>query len=86
MGSLVSPSVVNAKMEDFEVNALASAHNPPHVWYWYIDDTFTVLHQCAIEEFTNHINSLDPHIKFTIEEQDGYTSWTPVSSKMKMAT
>ena len=33
---------------------------------------FTILHQYAIEEFTNHINPLDPHIKFTIEEeQDG---------------
>ena len=73
MGSPVSPSVANAKMEDFEVKALESAStcNPLHIWYWYmyVDDTFTILHQYVIEAFTNHINSLDPHIEFTIEEE-----------------
>ena len=44
--------------------------NPLHVWYQYVDDIFTILHKYATEEFTNHINSLDPHIKFTIEEED----------------
>ena len=44
----------------------------PQVWYCYIDGTFTVLHMNLIEEFTNHINSLDPNIKFKLkEEQDG---------------
>ena len=58
-------------MEDVEVKARASAPNPLHVWYQYVDNTFTVLHKYAIEEFTNHM-CLDPHIKFTIEEeQDG---------------
>ena len=37
----------------------------------YVYDTFTVLHMNLIEEFTNHINSLDPNIKFMVEEQDG---------------
>ena len=30
-----------------------------------------MLHMNLIEEFTNHIDSLDPNVKFTIEEQDG---------------
>ena len=68
----MTPSVANAKMEDFEVKALASAPNPRYVWYRYIDNIFTVLHQYDIEKFTNHNNFLDQHIKFTIEEeQDG---------------
>ena len=69
---LKSPSVAYVKMENSEVKALASPPNPPQVWCWYVDDTFILHHQYAIEEFTNHINSLDPHIKFTMEdEHDG---------------
>ena len=34
-----------------------------------MDDTFTVLHEYDVEEFTEHINNIDPHIKFTIEPE-----------------
>ena len=36
MGSPVSHRIANAKMEEFKDKALASAPNPPHVWYWYV--------------------------------------------------
>ena len=62
-------------MEDFEEKAekaLDSAPTKPHVWYRNVDDTFMILHEYAIQEFTEHINSQSEHIKFTIEaEQDG---------------
>ena len=73
MGSPISPGVANLAMEDFEEKALDSASTKPHVWYHYVDDTFTILHEYTIQEFTEHINSQNEHIKFSIEaEQDGH--------------
>ena len=39
------------------------------MWLRYVDDTFTVFHEYDVEEFTEHITSIDPHIKFTIEPE-----------------
>ena len=69
MGSPVSPVLANLYMEFFEERALSTAVNPPWWWKWFVDDTFVILKQDKKEEFLHHINSVDPAIQFTTEEQ-----------------
>ena len=65
MGSPVSPIVANLYMEYFERKALASAINPPWVWYRFVDDTWVIQQQAQKQAFLDYINSVDPAIKFT---------------------
>ena len=39
----------------------------PKVWLRYVDDTFVVLESEESGQFLQHLNSLDPNIKFTQE-------------------
>ena len=70
MGSPVSPIVCNLYMEDLEQKAIQTAPHPPLWWYRFVDDTHTKLKKQHAEEFTNHLNSLDPDIKFTTEGEE----------------
>ena len=68
MGSPVSPIVANLCMETFEINALDSYNGTrPKLWLRYVDDTFAVLEREETDQFLQHLNSLDPNIKFTQE-------------------
>ncbi len=69
MLSPVSPLVANLFMEDFEERALASFPNPPRFWGCYVDDTFVIIEKEQLTPFTDHINTLHPAIKFTIEKE-----------------
>ena len=69
MGSPVSPIIANLYMEVFEERALSTAPHPPSLWFRYVDDTFTKIHEYYVEEFTRHINSIDPNIIFTTEPE-----------------
>ena len=50
-------------MESFEQKALRSASVSPKVWYRYVDDTYVVINKDKVQEFTDHINRQNPHIK-----------------------
>ena len=69
MGSPVSPIVANLYMEWFEETALQSFQYDITVWKRYVDDTFVALFESLIDDLTEHINSVDPAIKFTREEE-----------------
>ncbi len=39
---------------------------------WYVDDTMTVLKLSEVQDFTDHLNSFHPSIKFTVELEDNH--------------
>jgi len=69
MGFPISPFIANLYMERFEQEALASFDRPPELWFRYVDDTFSKLKEYDVTAFTEHLNSRDPHIKFTMEPE-----------------
>ena len=73
MGSPVSPIVANLFMEDFEVKALASAVVSPKLWFRYVDDTIVAQKKSQTDNFTAHLNTQHPSIKFTMEREENGT-------------
>ena len=68
MGSSVSPFVANLYMECFERKALRSAINPPRhsIGLWMTPGSSKK--QAHKQDFLEHLNKVDPAIKFTVEE------------------
>ena len=77
MGSPFSPIVANLYMEYLEQKALSTAPTPPRFWYRYVDDTFVIHKEVNKQGFLQHINSVDPAIRFTVEDnkEDGFISF-----------
>ena len=72
MGSPVSAILTNLVTEHVEEKALSSALNPPKWWFTYVDDSHVCVKRKHVDEFHWHLNSINPHIKFTIEiESEG---------------
>ena len=71
MGSTISPVVANLYMEYFDRKALTSAISPPWVWFRFMDDTWVIQQQAHKQAFLDHINNIDPAIKFTVEDTQG---------------
>ena len=67
MGSPVSPIVANLYMEYLEEKALSTAP-PPRFWHRYVDDTFVIHKEANKQGFLQHINGVDPAIRFTVED------------------
>ena len=67
VGSPVSLILANPYMEYFEGKALQSASHPPRYWFRFVDDTWVIQQKAHKQAFLDHVNSIDPAIKFTVE-------------------
>ena len=69
MGSPVSVVVADLVMEDVEERAHITYHSPPLFWKRYVDDVCTALPEKDIKEFKQHLDSIEPSIKYTMESE-----------------
>ena len=69
MGSPVSAVMANMVMEDLEERALTSLTNQPLFWKRFVDDVSTTTKPGSDQTFLEHLNSIEPCIKFTIERE-----------------
>ena len=67
MGSPLSCLLVDAVMKQFEAKAFETIR--PRLWIRYVDDTFVILKKSELDRFHQHLNTLIPGIKFTMEEE-----------------
>ena len=73
MGSTVSTVVANQVIEDVEKRAVSTIHSPPKIWKRYEDDTFVIINKNSIEDFLDHLNTIENSIKFTIKTEVDHT-------------
>ena len=58
-------------MEYFEDIALGpELPLPIKEWKRYVDDVFSIIPKGQWDTMLNYLNSIDPHIKFTVEQPD----------------
>ena len=69
MGSPVSVTIANMVMEYVEEKALSTFPSRPIFWKRYVDDTFTVLPEDIVYRFLEHLNQVEPSIRFTVEKE-----------------
>ena len=67
MGSPVSPVTANIYMEYFECLAIHTSSALIKWWFRYVDDVHSATRNDQVKKLQEHLNSIDPHIKFTIE-------------------
>ena len=61
--------MANLCMEEIEDTALKKSNMPPKKWVRYVDDVFSIIKKHVLTNFYNLLNSIDPHINFTTEQE-----------------
>ena len=79
MGSPISATVAGIVMEYIEEAAISTALHPPKWWFRFVDDSHACLKRNLVNVFHSHLNSIDPHLQFTIdlEKTNAYHFWIP---------
>ena len=68
MGSPIRSLITNLFMEEFGSKAISFAPSALRLWLWYMEDTFVIQQVEDSHQFLQqHIDSIDPHIQFTME-------------------
>ena len=67
MGSPVLPVVANIYMEYFESLSIPSSPTLIKWWFRNVDDVNSATRKDQVNKLQEHLNSIDPHINFTIE-------------------
>ena len=67
MGSPVSPVIINVYMEYFESLAIPSSPTLIKWWFRYVDDVHSANRNDQVNKLQEHLNSIYPHIKSTLE-------------------
>ena len=67
MGSSVSPVIANIYMEHFKSLAIPTFPTLIKWWFRYVDDVHSATGKDQVNKLQEHLNFIDPHIKFTIE-------------------
>ena len=49
--------------------AINTSEVQPKGWNRYVDDSFCIIKRNDVNSFHTTLNSIDPHISFTIEEE-----------------
>ena len=68
-GGPPSSIVAEIYMQATETTALTTTSHPPKVWERHVDDVFSIMRNSSLHDFFQHINSLHPKTKFTMETE-----------------
>ena len=83
MGSPISMIIANLVMQHLETKIMRNSEHDVLYWRRFADDTWVVLPEFQISKFLNFINSLEPTIRFTIENEDDRKSLTFLDVKIE---
>ena len=66
MGSPISPVLADLVMEVTEETAITTALHPFQMVFRYVDDSQACLKKYQVDEFHQHLNSINANIQFTL--------------------